>query len=262
MIEVVLLLLLAVAVFVGLRVRRFGGLAAAFSRGDKAQRTELMAARKVLQQAVKDRAARLAPVHRLAESAVNAYTQRVRQAEQALTLARDPGYGAAVGRLGPVTLYEHALVLPGEAVPLRSLGVAVQPAYNTAALLVQLPDGRRLSHSFSTELRTDSQGRRVREFDDQQVQRLADSVHNAVLVEEQFRLAQPRLVAEADAALQRAHADTGDMAAALARLDSVQQSAPFTDEAVAAHERLTVLEDRWALRLAGPGAPRGLDPSA
>ncbi|MCW2605760.1 MAG: hypothetical protein JWO60_453 [Frankiales bacterium] len=253
MIELLVVVVVVLAVFVGLRARRFGGLAAAFSRSDKAQRTELVAARKVVQQAGKDRDARLAPVRQAADAAVGSYAQRVAQAEQALGLARTPGHGPQLLRLGAVTLHEHVLVMAGQVVPLLDLQVAVQPTYNTAALVVQLPDGRRVSQSFSTEWRTDSQGRRSREFEDEQVQRLADAVHNAVVAEQQFRAGQPRLVAEAEAALAVAQGDTTAMAVALARLDEAQQQAPFTDEALAAHERLVVLEDRWAARLAKQG---------
>lgn len=253
MIEVGLLLVVVLAVFVFLRARRFGGLAAAFSRGDKAQRDELVAARKALQTAVKERDVQLSGARQAADAAVAAYQDRAQRAGALVAQLRDPGQGRLLVRVGAVALHEHVLWVGGQALPLQGLQVAVQPTYTMAALVVQLPDGRRLSQPFSTEWRTDSQGRRSRDHDDAEIQRLADSVHNAVLAEHEFRDALPRLLAEAESALAWAEGDTGAMADALAWLDAAQQEAPGTDAALAAHERLVVLENRWAARLAAGG---------
>ena len=258
MIEVVVLLLVVAAVLVALRVRRFGGFSAAFSPKDKEQRDELVAAQKAMQTAVREREAHLAAPRRAAEETVSAYVSRVQEAEAALAQARDPGQGRRIAQLDTVALHEHVLWLSGQAIPLAGLQVAVQPTFNMVALVVQLPDGRRLSHPFSTELRTDQHGRQSRDYDDAQVQRLADSIHNAVVSDREFRAAQPGMVARAEAGLAAAQADTAEMSRALARLDAAQENAPGTDAALAAHERLMALENVWAARLAAGKPTRQL----
>ena len=246
---VLVLVLVVVAGLIARRARTFGGLAAAFSRGNKAERDELVAARKTLQAALKERDAHLTATRRAADTAVAAYENRVQRSQAVVSHLSDPGQGGLLLNVGAIALHEHMLFVSGQALPLLGLQVAVQPTYNMIALVLQLPGGRRLSQPFSTEWRTGDQGRSIRDHDDAEIQRLADSVHNAVLAETEFRAALPRLMTEAQSALAIAEGDTGAMAETLARLDTAQNEGLGTDAALAAHERLVIVEDRWTARL-------------
>lgn len=248
---VLLLVLAAVAALVVLavvRARRFGGLAAAFSRSDKQQRAELAAAQKSLRAAQRQRDTELAPRRKAAEDAVAAYEQRVAAARSALALAREPGPGRQLTGLGPVVLHEHVVRVNGSAVPLSGLEVAVQSTGTLCTLFLMFPDGRRTSQPFSTEWRVDDKGRQWREFDEAQVQQLADAVHNATVLERQFRAQQPQRIAEAERALHREAADTAQLTLELARLDEATVTVGSTDAALDAHERLYALEDAWMAR--------------
>ncbi len=256
------LLLVAALLYVVVRARRFGGVGPAFSRAHKQQRADLTQAQQTMRDLRRQRDAELAPRRQAAQEAVAAYERAVRVAEARLAAEREPGTGRQLARLGPVALHEHALSMAGAQIPLTGLQVFVQPTYNTCALVVQLPDGRRTSHPFSTEWRQDDRGCRSREYEDGQVQHLCDAIHNAVVAEHQFRADQPRRIAEAEQAYARQVADTARMATELARLDEAQQAASSTDAALRAHEQLLQLEDEWTRLVKADKKQPGIEQSA
>jgi hypothetical protein len=139
-----LIIVLAIAIVVGVvlarQKRTYGSVGAAFARDLGESRAALKSARADVKRLEQARQSELSK----AEAAVTSLTDRVQELEA-------PGTGTTLVTLGTARLNAHSLVLGGQTVPLLGLAARCESGPTASYIYADLPDGRSVHQSFSTE---------------------------------------------------------------------------------------------------------------
>ncbi|WP_327174291.1 hypothetical protein OG599_02665 [Streptomyces sp. NBC_01335] len=145
--------------------------------------------------------------------AESAHRRRVRQAEAELERRRAPDRGDRVHQLGAITLYEHAVVVSEDELPLAGLHVRIELARAEHVSYVYLthPDGQDRMQSYEGE-----------EFPEDTVRKFSVQLHNAAVAAHRSRGSREDDIAALEAALREAQEATGPVEAARERLDETR----------------------------------------
>jgi hypothetical protein len=262
---VVLAVLVAAGAFVAVQANRYGGLRAAFSGELKEQRQTLAAGRSRVSSLRKQREAELRDARRGDEQARAAYDKRIADLQQRAALLENPGTGKKLAGLKDVKLYEHAVEVSRQVVPLYGARAHVDTTPESAILYVTAANGATVMRAFDTRVK-DVGDPRVREsgdvvmveqkqrqdFSATQIHGVANAINNAVVAEQQFVEQLPAMRAATAAELEQAIADTGAVQAAAEHLRQVEAGTPVVAELAAAQEELDRLEVMWQGAVAKP----------
>lgn len=234
-----LIVLIVVALFLMVKVKRYGSLSAAFSKNLKNEREELAAARHEASRLRRERERELWR----ARSEVDRLTEE-------LEALLEPGSGKQVAKVGPVTAREHVLEIHGAVMPLDGMRVRI----DTRGALINFAfldkTGLEAAASFDTAVRqvgvdhrqkqvgdrtvVESVPRTRQDYTPEKVQSFAVTLQKLIDAETRFVAALPDLIQATRTALKAAVADEGRIAessetataldAAQKRLESVEQA--------------------------------------
>ncbi|MGW2839469.1 hypothetical protein ACWCWD_16905 [Streptomyces sp. NPDC001493] len=142
-----------------------------------------------------------------------AHRRRVHQAEAELEQRRAPDRGDRVHQLGPITLYEHSVVVSEDELPLAGLHVGFELARAEHVSYVYLthPDGQKRMERYEGE-----------EFPEDTVREFSVRLHNAAVAAHRSRETRDSDIAALEAALREAQEATGPVEAARERLEETR----------------------------------------
>ncbi|MFD6534098.1 hypothetical protein [Streptomyces sp. NPDC060184] len=141
--------------------------------------------------------------------AESAHRRQVRRAEAELERRRAPDRGDRMHQLGPITLYEHAVVVSEDELPLAGLHVRFELARTEHVSYVYLthPDGQKRMERYEGE-----------EFPEDTVREFSVRLHNAAVAAHRSRETREEDIAALEGALREAREATGPVEAARERL--------------------------------------------
>ncbi|MEV7177778.1 hypothetical protein [Kitasatospora sp. NPDC093679] len=226
---------LGCAGFIGWRMWSYpGGWDRAFDSTYADERQELADARRVVRQIQWAARREISTAQAKVHTRKLAYDQRVRAANRRLERLRTPGYGEALAELGETKLHEHVLVFAGETIPLAGLRVRFEQSGTKSHLYLDLPN---------TGVRHEMYPHKDHPEDD--VRAFAVRAQNAAVDENAFLGHQKHLIAEAEAELAAAKADTAPHEEARQHLTQVTQQHRKNTRLGNALADLDAVRDRW-----------------
>ncbi|MFE1319996.1 hypothetical protein [Kitasatospora phosalacinea] len=238
----IVLLVLVAAAAVGWRLRRYpGGWRPAFAPEYGAARSDLDGARRALRDLERTARKELADARSAVDAAAAAHRRQVRDAEERIAYLRDPGRGGYRSELGPLSLYEHVLVVStyefsGD-LPLHDVSVRSDHTRTASHLYLIGPDGRQHLVTYPAD-----------DTAEEHVRRFVVDVHNAIAAAKSFRLDRPAQLRQAKADLQRVVDDTSEQEDARLHLEEVTARQSGDLRIPAARQSLDAAHDRWQER--------------
>ncbi|MFF8451852.1 hypothetical protein ACF06Q_29790 [Streptomyces leeuwenhoekii] len=228
---------LAVAWVLQRLVRYPGGWRYAFHEEHRAARGALRDARSAVRQL--DRAARRERWQALAgvQRAEWAYRRRIRQVEAELWRLRTPHRGERIGQLGDITLYEHALVVREDEVPLADLQVRFELARSAHWSYVYLtqPDGRERMERYEDQAHPEDA-----------VRRFTVQIQNAVAATDRLQQQRAEEISACEAELRAARKATAPVEAAQEKLAEIRARHDADLELPHARAALEDARSAWA----------------
>lgn len=179
------------------------------------------------------------------------YDRRVKAANIQLQSLLNPGTGKKISRLGPVTLYEHVLMIDKNVYDLKGMRTETAITSHSATLFFILGNGFKLSHTFDTSVResrdyTENSSGQVevkisyhQAFTNSDVTSMEADIHNQVLRHEDFLHHLPRRIEEARQRLAQETSNTGAINVATANLNATKNN---SEKAAAAVDGIRELE--------------------
>lgn len=233
--RVVLLLVLAGAIWAALRWTRYpGGRGFAFGSTYADDRRDLAQARSKLREAERAGHDRVSRARNSLQAAETRHRESVRARQRRIAALLAPGPGSLERRLGGLALHTHVLRAGTEEIRLDGLRVRFEGSAKFHYIYLTRAGGKVSKHEYAPEL-----------HEEDEVRGFAVDIENAVVTETE-RLAKykdemERLKEE----LQQAIDDTTEQDSARERLDQVTQEQQQDDRIEQARLELEQARDRW-----------------
>lgn len=239
----------------------FGGVKPFFSKELKQDRQELSIARKTAKSLAKAANKELKEATRKVSQEQKAYEKRVKEVSDEYNSWLNPGDGKSLTRLGGVKLFEHTIHVGKNTIPLEGVSVDTRITDMSAILILELPNGMKVSESFDTSWKdgdtkysTKTQGdfdilesstEKKRAYSPDQVIHFAGEVNNQIIRHENFLERRPQMIEVLGKKLEEVKADTHELESAQSALKSIEGQSQASLEAKAAKEALLAAEEKY-----------------
>jgi hypothetical protein len=213
-----------------LKTKRVAVAASAVKSADRAYREHVTQAERALQAAHRAHANTIAGARRELATAQKSHDLEIAQATSALAAWRDPGRGNRITVFKSLELYQHALVIRRQVVPILHVHAAVAGNY----LTIQIAGGQDITKFERGEVPAALQ--------------FSSQVAVAVAAEMAFQEERPRAIPAAEQYLRQVSADTGAIEAARVALTAAERDGTLLAPIQKAEQKLAgVQADRGTL---------------